>query len=942
MLKTRLRSVLYPIIVISTTLAWTSNHTGLVVEGVDYQSGSQRDIQEGDVIYGWRREDEGLAQTKTDLDSPLDFWDLDGLVAPEGKTKLSVRRGEREIEVEVEDQQKIDVSPVFEGRQRELYLKGRQSFASNNLESGVHEFRELATCLFSDDEHERGAWVLAEVGRRQAGAKAWDQVAATFKEASQNLDSDPLVHAKIMEVAGKLFEEHDRYREASAYFTRALDLRRLAVPDDYRALSSNYERLGRLAFLPGDFERAYTFYQDSLNLRDRFQPDIALSRLLNDMGKVALQSGNFAEAESLFKRAYDTAAKVDPNGSALSEAMQSLGLLASKYGHHAHARQYLAQATQVERQEPPSRQAARLGSEAKAALDQGDQNKALRGFQQACELLENVPGSELERAELLLQMGQIATDRGQREGESYLRDAYTITRRSAPDQPLHAQILYALGNLRRDQGRLNQAVSNFEAAREIIESRESSSANTERGAFISANLRLFYRDHIAALLETGRIAEAFTVSENYRARTLLETLDRRANQDKRTKPTSTQTLDAIKVVAASDRQTCLISYLVLDDTVQIFTVTNEGVNVYPRKLGDLATQISDFRRYMMSPDSPTAREKLYRLSLRLSRLLLSPLASELKTRSHLVIVPDGPLHGLPFAALHHPSASKDFMVQRHSITVADSATAYHLLLGERDFVPKGLRWLGFGPPQSVRRQARNEQNVLNDFEHYLETSSMRAANQAPLPYGALEVEEIADFFQASSKVLSGTQASESSVRELGTKADILHFACHGSFDGADPGSSALQLAATPGSTHSESDGRLTAREVATLNLRASLVVLSACETGLGKAQGGEGSTSLARSFRYAGARSVMASLWRVSDLSTTLLMKNFYRQLLHSRGPSEALRRAQLEMIRTQGKTRDLSHPFYWAAFQLIGTDLEDAHRPVARLTHGDPAKRRS
>lgn len=942
MLKARLRSVLYPIIVISTTLAWPSSHNGLVVEGVDHQAGSQRDIQEGDVIYGWRREDEDHAQTKTDLDSPFDFWDLNEFEAPEGKTKLSVRRGEREIEVEVEAQQKIDVSPVFEGEQRELYLEGRQSFASNDLESGVTKFLELATCLFREEERERGAWVLTEVGRHQAGAKAWDKVADTFNKASQKLDSDPLVHAKMMEAAGKLYEEHDKYREASAYFTRALSLRRKAEPDDYRAISSNYERLGRLAYLPGDFERAYNFYQDSLNLRDRFQPDIALSRLLNDMGKVALQSGNFAEAESLFKRAYETAAKVDPNGSALSEALQSLGLLASKYGHHAHARQYLDQSTRVERPEPPTKQAARHGAEAKAALEQGDQTKALKSFQRAAELLQDVSGSELERAELLLQMGQIATRKGLSEGESYLRDAFAITRRGAPDQPLHAQILYALGNLRRDQGRLNQAVSNYEAAREIIESRETSGNNTERGAFISANLRLFYRDHIAALLQTNRIDEAFTVSENYRARTLLETLGRRANQDKRAKANGAQPLDAAKVVAASDRQTCLISYLVLDDAVQIFTVTNEGVRVYTRKLGDLATQIGDFRRYMMSPDSPTAREKLYRLSLRLSRQLISPLAEVLKTRSHLVIVPDGPLHGLPFAALQRPDASKGFLVQSHSITVADSATAYHFLHSDRDFVPKGLRWLGFGPPQVLRRQARHEQAVLNDFEHYLETSSMRAANQAALPYGALEVEEIADFFEASSKVLSGNQASESSVRELGTKADILHFACHGIFDAADPGSSALLLAATPGSTQSESDGRLTAREVAGLNLQASLVVLSACETGLGKAQGGEGSTSLARSFRYAGARSVLASQWRVSDLSTTLLMKNFYRQLLRSRGPSEALRRAQLEMIRTQGKARDLSHPYYWAAFQLIGTDPEESTRPVARLTHGDPAKRRS
>ncbi len=928
MLKTRLASVVYPVLLISTTLGWASNHTGLVVEGVDSQPSSSREIQEGDVIYGWRRDHDGSAQTKTDLDSPFDFWDLSE-EAPEGKTKLTVRRGERELEVEVQPQQKIDVSPVFVGEQQVLYQKGRQSFASNNIKNGVDEFRALATCLFRDEDRERGAWILSEVGRHQANAEAWDEVAKTFKDASLKLGADPLVHAKILEVAGKLYEAHDKYREASDYFTRALRLRRQAEPDEYRPISSNYERLGRLAYLPGDFERAFNFYQDSLKLRDRFQPDVALSRLLNDMGKVALQSGNYPEAESLFKRAYDTAAKVDPGGSAYNDALQSLALLAAKYGQHAHARQYL---DEVVRSELPAKQAARLGAEANTALEQGDETRALRLFKRAANVLEGEAGSELERAELLLHMGRLAAEQAQPEGENYLRDAYSITRRSAADQPLHAQVLYALGNLRRDQGRLNQAVSNYQAAREIIESREPlASGNAERGAFISAQQRRFYRDHIGTLIAAKRVEEAFEVSEHYRARTLLETLGRRG-PDKRKQPTLPQPLNAAKAIAASEPDTCLISYLVLENTIQVFAVTDQGVKVYERKASDLATLISDFRRYMMSPDSPTAREKCYALSLRLSRMLLAPMAVELKSHKHLVIVPDGSLHALPFAALRQPSDAKSYMVQSHSITLADSATAYHLLHRDRDLRPKGLRWLGFSPPEVERRPARHEQAVLSDFEHYLETSSMRANATAALPFGAMEVEEIADFFEASSKALRGGQASENLVRELGTKADILHFACHGSFDAADPSASALLLAATPGAANADSDGRLTAREIAGLNLQASLVVLSACETGLGKAQGGEGSTNLARSFRYAGARSVVASLWRVSDLSTTVLMKSFYRNLLQSRGPSEALRRAQLDLIQSQGRSRDISHPFYWAAFQLIGTDVEESDHTLAKL----------
>ena len=148
---------------------------------------------------------------------------------------------------------------------------------------------------------------------------------------------------------------------------------------------------------------------------------------------------------------------------------------------------------------------------------------------------------------------------------------------------------------------------------------------------------------------------------------------------------------------------------------------------------------------------------------------------------------------------------------------------------------------------------------------------------------------------------------------------MIHFAVHGLLNETRPQLSGLALrfprAGVSGSgALASEDGLLQAYEIFNLKLNAELVTLSACEGGLGKEVAGEGLISLSRSFIYAGALSVAAGLWQVSDDSTAQLMVRFYKHLQGAKlGRAEALRRAQLEMIR------DNIHPFYWAAFILVG-----------------------
>src|SRR5262249_33763512 len=153
----------------------------------------------------------------------------------------------------------------------------------------------------------------------------------------------------------------------------------------------------------------------------------------------------------------------------------------------------------------------------------------------------------------------------------------------------------------------------------------------------------------------------------------------------------------------------------------------------------------------------------------------------------------------------------------------------------------------------------------------------------------------------------------------------IHFAAHGLLDERFPLNSALILTIPEKLSEGQDNGLLQAWEIfEQLRLDADLITLSACKTGLGRELGGEGLVGLTRAFQYAGARSILASLWNVDDWRTAQLMQQFYRELQSGKSKEMALRTAQLALLHS----RTSSHPYYWAAFSLIG-DWRERRRVV-------------
>lgn len=186
-------------------------------------------------------------------------------------------------------------------------------------------------------------------------------------------------------------------------------------------------------------------------------------------------------------------------------------------------------------------------------------------------------------------------------------------------------------------------------------------------------------------------------------------------------------------------------------------------------------------------------------------------------------------------------------------------------------------------------------------------------NLNDLPGTEREVDEIAKLFPSQSRIFTRTNASEAILKSKNIQDyNYLHLATHGIVDARDPAQSEIFLTNGEGE-----DGNLFCREIYNMNLRADLVVLSACETGLGKFSKGEGVIGLSRALTYAGAKNIIVSFWKVSDESTAELMISFYKHLIENNHQdlSDALRQAKMDII----KSGQYSSPYYWAPFFLIG-----------------------
>ena len=376
-----------------------------------------------------------------------------------------------------------------------------------------------------------------------------------------------------------------------------------------------------------------------------------------------------------------------------------------------------------------------------------------------------------------------------------------------------------------------------------------------------------------------------------RARTEYEALLARADVGDEAALVGLAPMSALRVQASLARDEALLAYFVAQDTLFTFVLRRDTILAFAsgeRRL-DLRSQVRVLRDLFQQPSTSgngaAAAATLY-------DLLIGPAVRSgvLDGVRRLLVVPDGVLTYLPFAALQDRRDGR-FLIERYLLTFLPAAAALPAMRA-RDPSSTGATW-------------RSASVALAPFSR-------------DLPASATEAERFRVRLGTATTLLDG-RATEHALREALAAGGVVHVATHAELNSMNPMFSEIRLAPGPPGANEEDDGRLQLFEVFGLEVRSPLVFLSGCETGVGAAgssdfEQGEDYATLARAFLFAGARNVIATLWRIDDAGAAELADRFYAHL-PTASPTEALALAQREMLR---QTR-YAAAYYWAGYQVSG-----------------------
>jgi CHAT domain-containing protein/Flp pilus assembly protein TadD len=781
------------------------------------------------------------------------------------------------------------------------------------------------------------------------------------------------------------------YGEASLQLRRALSVLERAAPSSAEHAHALFTA-GRLARITGDLAGAERDYRRSLQIYEKLFPNgLAVGTGLRALSIVAWDRRDFAAAESRAKQALAIEERLTPGTPRVSELVHHLGDIALDSGDAAGAEPYFRRALALnEARAPEGREAASdLRCLSLALARSGRLDEAETQARRSLELRRRQAPSSIHMSRSLVALGEIAMLQGRAlDSEGFYQQALAITTRLIPASREEAQAHYGLGRALRRAGRrveAAEALARATAALERAQARVGGGAEAQGG--FSAAYSRYYQEEIEVLMELGRPDDAFAVIERSRARSRLALLGARAGAFMADLPTAVararqqnqaaydraqaeltaldpetqqaeierglarlrelrdenaeilaqvrvasprlaalhapKPLDVTEARASLDPGDALLSFAVGEAETFVFVLTPESeehdrrLTVFKVPLSEekLRRTVESFRRSIERGD---ALDLVRAQAAALYDRLLRPVDAMLVRCRRAAVSADGPLHLLPFAALlrtepHGRLESGRWLAQWLPTHSVGSATQYaELKKARRAITPAEMKLVAFGDPRSTA--------------------------VPPLPHSRHEVEAIVAAFGKQVVAYLGEEATEARVKDGLQAFSHLHFACHGVLDERYPLHSALVLSAPADLVEGQENGMLQVWEILDgVRLDADLVTLSGCNTALGREMGGEGLLGLTRAFQYAGARSVLASLWAVGDESTAELMRRFYGHVKAGKDKADALRAAQIELIsgaltettgdetsrgvgaRVQVSGRDGAHPFRWASFQLVG-----------------------
>jgi CHAT domain-containing protein/Tfp pilus assembly protein PilF len=724
----------------------------------------------------------------------------------------------------------------------------------------------------------------------------------------------------------------ERYAEATLLFERALKASRQTFGTDQSETLLYLDQLAFLYALQKRSVEAEEFYRESLEIKRRLYgaTDPKVLESLNSLALFYADQGRSDKAERLYKQVFELNRHLSQNNASQNAIPEEqsrfnpsqLGFLYLQQGRDAEAETVFLQSLEHHRREFGENGYAvawDLENLAKLYLKQGKVDRSL-------ELLWQVQAIEEYSLALNLANASESNRRSILENTAIALDnKIALHLQQLPNNPAAARLAFTA--ILQRKGR----ALDFSANLQRILRQQVASADRDRLDRVFAT-----RDQLAKLVFASPQQQPL---DRYQYQTQVAALEERLRQQEdELSRRSTVFRNLSRPVTIDAIQSLIPTNAALVEFVQyrVFNPKSSAKNGLSTRyaayvlhaqgnpkgidLGDaeaINQSLQNFRSVLR--DSNTPANQLQPPSHELEKLVMQPVRNLLGDTHTVLLSPDGNLNLIPFEAL--VDDTNRYLVEAYSFTYLTSGRD---LLRLANSVPSQSPPVLMADPYFAKLgdvapvpSLKAEQNIRT------RTIDLTQQDFPSLPGTAQEINAIAPLLNV--QPLTGSQATEEAVKQV-NRPRILHIATHGFFvtPTLQPDLpettltdnplllSGLVLAGFKLKPQNREDGVLTALEVANLNLLGTqLVVLSACDTGLGRLSTGEGIYGLRRALVIAGAESQVISLWKVADDATQELIVSYYQKLLAGQGRSEALRQTQLEMLKSQ----DRSHPYYWASF---------------------------
>jgi len=752
----------------------------------------------------------------------------------------------------------------------------------------------------------------------------------------------------VLNNIGIVYRNLGRYEQALSYNEEALKISREIgdVEGEGRTLNS----IGAVYDYLGQYEKALSCYEESLEINREIGNVAREGGCLNNIGVVYRNLGQYEKALSYYEDSLEIFREIgEVKGEELT--LNNIGIVYWSLGQYEKALSQYEESLKIQREiGDVEGEGATLSNIGIVYLEKGQFEEALSQYEESLKIQREIGDVEGEGA-TLENVGTVYWNLGKYERAlSAYEEALKIQREIGDLDGIYGSS-WGMGNSYRNLKKYTEAIDSYIMAIDTLEQIRGDITTEEYKTSFMENKMEVYEELIELLMEMEREEEAYDYMERARSRAFLDMLATRSFalegemdeellerervlqgrisalreraveenaagddgnreviasvtaeiekaeaeyaaliKEMQAKSPELSSLVTVNPLTLSDVQSLLpadvriIEYFTTENALFIFSVGKDDFTVYTVDIGkdELSEKISDFRYQIHVPASMLMGDysELQAHANGLYNLLIAPFIDDVHEET-LIIIPYGTLHYLPFSALYD---GNEYLVDTHTLIVDPSASVLEYVLDKRKDVSGGL--LALGNPTSPETK---------DF---------------PLPYAEEEVKLIGEIM-GDADIYLNENATETLGRERSSDYAVFHLSCHGSFNETDPLLSALYLA-----DDAENDGKLMVHELFGLDLsKSSLVVLSACVTGLSDVTRGDELIGLSRGFMYAGTPSLVVTLWSVEDRSAADLMVRFYENINDGMEKPEALREAQLWL-----KSREeYAHPFYWAPFEMIG-----------------------